>query len=121
MFPHDILRDRLHAQAGLIDRPKPKFTLEQLERIQWSDLFEKYMRNRLMMGGLRYGVFGQKGKPKYNSIESIKRRIEQYEKTGNTEFLVDVANLCMVEFVEGVHPNKHFSATDDTKERVKKL
>lgn len=121
MFVHDVLRNRVFRSAGLIEKPKPKFTLKQLEQIQWSDLFEKYMRNRLMMGGLRYGVFGQKGKPKYNSIESIKRRIEQYEKTGNTEFLVDVANLCMVEFVEGVHPNKHFHAADDTKERVKKL
>lgn len=118
---HEKIRQRLYQQAGLIEKPKPRFTLEQLAAIQWSDLFERYMRNRLMMGGLRYGVFGQKGKPKYNSIESIRQRLEKYEETGNTECLVDIANLCMVEFIEGVHPKKHFRAEDDTNEKVKKL
>lgn len=112
---HDMMRDRLLKKAGLFEYPKPKYTLKQLERIQWSDRFEYYMRNRLLMGGLRYGLFGDPKKPKYNSVDSIKKRIALYEETGNTEYLVDVANLCMVEFIEGNHPNKHFSATDDTR------
>ena len=112
---HDIMRQRLLERAGLIDKPEPKYTLRQLEKHQWSDKFELYMRNRLLMGGLRYGLMGEKGKPQYDSIASIRKRIELYEQTGNTEYLVDVANLCMVEFIEGKHPNKHFSATDDTR------
>lgn len=117
MSVHDILRDRLLAKAGLHEVKQPKYTLEQLEKVQWSREFERYMRNRLIMGGMRYGIFGQPGKPKYNSIESIEKRLAKYKETGNTELLVDIANLCMVEFVEGVHPNKHFSASDE-QERI---
>lgn len=112
---HDIMRNRLLLKAGIVEKPKPKYTLRELERLQWSDKFETYMRNRLLMGGLRYGVMGEKGKPQYDSIASIRKRLDLYQETGNTEYLVDVANLCMVEFVEGKHPTKHFSATDDTR------
>lgn len=112
---HEIMRERLLRRAGLMEIPPPKFTLKQLERSQWSDKFEIYMRNRLLMGGLRYGLFGDPKKHKYDSVSSIKKRLALYEETGNTEYLVDIANLCMVEFVEGNHPNKHFSATDDVR------
>jgi len=65
------------------------------------------------MGGIRYGEFGAKGKPQYDSTNSAIERIKLYQKTGNTEHLVDAANLCLVEFVEGKHPKKHFKAVDD--------
>lgn len=63
------------------------------------------------MGYFRYGPMGKK--PGYDNIGSVKKRIELYEQTGNLEHLVDIANLAMVEFVEGQHPNRHFSASDD--------
>ncbi len=52
---HDILRQRLLTQAGLVDRPAPKFTLDELAASEWSPEFERLMRNRLIMGALRYG------------------------------------------------------------------
>lgn len=79
----------------------------------FSSKFIEYMRNRLIMGGMRYGVVNQQGKPQYDRLTAIKRRLSIYEKTGNTEPLVDVANLCMFEFCESTHPNKHFRATDN--------
>jgi len=112
---HEIMRHRLLIKAGLVEIQKPRYTLKELERRQWSDQFEIYMRNRLLMGGMRYGLMGEKGKPQYDSIASARKRLDLYEETGNTEYLVDAANLCMVEFVEGKHPNKHFSATDDVR------
>ena len=33
------------------------------------------------------------------------RRLAAYGRTGNLEMLVDVANLCLLEFVEGRHPS----------------
>ena len=92
--------------------------VETLRRTQWSDLFEKLMRNRLIMGGIRYGLFGEKGKPTYDAINSIRKRLDMYEKTGNDEILVDVANIAMVEFIEGKHPLKHFKSVDDTTNHV---
>lgn len=112
---HDILRQRLLQRAGLAEQPKPKYTLAQFERLtasQWSPRFEQLMRNRLAMGLLRYGPLGAKNKPYYNMVKSIISRAQAYLTDGNDERLVDIANLALVEFVEGKHPKKHFSALD---------
>ena len=71
------------------------------------------MRNRMIMGALRYGLLGAPGKPQYDRIASIIKRLKFYTEDGNTEHLVDAANLCLCEFVEGTHPLKHFGSVDD--------
>jgi hypothetical protein len=116
IYIHDVLRNRLLLRAGLVELPKPKYSLKQLEESQWSPLFETLMRNRLIMGAFRYGPFNFPGyvRPKYNRIGSIKKRLTLYEQSGNTEVLVDIANLCLLEFVEGVHPKRHFHASDNS-------
>ena len=91
-------------QPFKIDNP------DTLYESEWSPRFEKYMRNRLVMGALRYGKINAPNKPKYCRVESMVKRLNQYQKTGNLEILVDVANLCLLEFEEGNHPNKHFNA-----------
>ncbi|MBU2018174.1 MAG: hypothetical protein KJ941_00895 [Bacteroidetes bacterium] len=88
-------------------------SLDDLSRTEWSDEFEQLCRNRLIIGALRYGRLNAKNKPQYNRIESIRKRLLNYEQTGNTENLVDIANICLCEYVEGNHPNKHFAAIDD--------
>jgi hypothetical protein len=91
---------------------------EDLWKTEWSPRFEKLMRNRLVMGALRYGRLNSPGKPKYDLLKAIKARVDRYAETGNVEFLVDVANLALLEFEEGNHPNKHFAAIDDREDRV---
>ena len=71
------------------------------------------MRNRLLMGRFRYGALRRQEKGGYNNIGSAIHRLKLYRRTGNLEHLVDAANLCLVEFVTGDHPNRHFEATDD--------
>ena len=73
------------------------------------------MRDRLILGGLRYGLLGAPEKPQYNRVADIVRRSEEYTATGNDELLVDIANLALLEFVEGCHPHKHWGVTDDGK------
>jgi hypothetical protein len=45
-------------------------------------------------------------------IESLKVRLDKYEETGNAEWLMDVGNIAMMEFVNGQHPNHHYRPTD---------
>lgn len=106
------IRDRLYKQAGLDER-KPVVSVDELRRTEWDSEFESLMRNRLIMGALRYGRMREKGKPRYDRIGSCIKRLLRYEETGNKELLVDVANLCLLEFVECYHPNAHFEAVDD--------
>jgi len=107
------IRDNLHKRINLVTQPKQKNNYENLHISEWSNKFEKLMRNRLIMGAIRYGKLGEPGKPNYDRIESIIKRAKKFNETGNTEFLVDIANLALVEFVEGRHPKKHFKAIDD--------
>ena len=84
--------------------------LEDLRASEWDPTFERLMRNRLVMGAIRYGRMGEGGKPRYDRVGSMIKRILEFRKSGNKELLVDVANLCMLEFVEGDHPAAHFYA-----------
>jgi len=87
--------------------------LETLYNTEWSEEFEQLMRNRLLMGAFRYGKFNEPGKPQYDRIGSTISRLQKYKQTGNKEYLVDSANLCLMEFVECNHPKEHFSSIDD--------
>lgn len=112
---HDLLRDRLEAAAGLGAPPDPgraARVLADLERSEWSPKFERLMRNRLIMGGLRYGLLHAPGKKQYDRVASVVKRVRLYAETGNLEHLVDCANECLLEFEESHHPLKHFGAGD---------
>ena len=90
-----------------------RYNYKDLVKSEWSLEFEKYMRNRLIVGAYRYGKLQEEGKPEYDRISSAIRRLKRYRESGNTEYLVDIANLCLLEFVEGKHPKKHFKTVDD--------
>jgi hypothetical protein len=109
---NEFLRTRLLTQAGVIK--KPTYSLSALRSTQWSTHFEQLMRNRLIMGALRYGLLHAIGKPQYDRLKAMKDRLDQYKQTGNDELLVDVANLSLLEFEEGKHPLKHWKSQDDS-------
>ena len=91
-----------------------KTTLERLRCSEWSPRFYQLMRNRLIMGRFRYESFEAKRSSfGYDQVSSMHKRLDAYEKTGNDEHLVDIANLCLLEFEFGKHPNKHFKSVDD--------
>lgn len=111
----EYIRKHLLEQAGIFVDIKRMPSIERLRVGQWSKKFESLRRNRMILGAFRYGQLeNQKktGSP-YNNTQSIIARTKEYERTGNTEFLVDIANLAMIEFTIGVHPTKHFQSMDD--------
>lgn len=112
---HDVIRERILARAGLLlpVYSGPVLRLEDLLRSEWSEDFEARMRARLVMGALRYGRMHARGKPVYDRLPSIRKRLDYYSRDGNLEHLVDAANLCLLEYEEGVHPLKHWNAADD--------
>lgn len=90
---------------------KKKPSMESLKLTEWNPRFEKLMRNRLIMGALRYGLLSEK--VSYDTITSIRQRLSLLEEDGNGEHLVDIANLCLVMFTREDHPKFHFKAQDD--------
>jgi hypothetical protein len=113
--PHKAIRSRLLAKAGLSEPPQAKHDFKKLELTEWSPEFERLMRNRLLMGALRYGVLEEKRKrtKPWDLMGAVEKKIALYHETGNTEYLVDIANYCLLEFVCGKRPDKHFTALDN--------
>ena len=48
-----------------------------------------------------------------NSIKSLKKYLDEYERTGNIEFLTDVANFAMIEFMYPSVKGARFARTGD--------
>ena len=47
-----------------------------------------------------------------NAIENIRKRLDKYIETGNTEFLADVANFAMLEFMHPSIEGAKYQPTD---------
>ena len=79
---------------------------------EYSERFWELMVNRMGMSYYKYGPLVDAFPDKVNALHSLLDRIRKYEQTGNTEWLVDVANFAMIEFMRPKHPEAHFEATD---------
>lgn len=88
-----------------------KEDMKELKKTQWSKKFEKLMRNRLLLGSFRYGKLSQKNKKNYDRIGYAIKVLKRYLLDKNKEYLVDAANLCLLEFEEG---NGILKITDDS-------
>lgn len=108
------IRERIERHAGLIAAPRVP-PLDDLRKTEWSDEFETLMRNRLLMGAFRYGLMKDKidGSRSWAMLQSMRSRLTKYEATHNLEMLVDVANLCLLEYLMGKAKGFTMLAVDD--------
>jgi len=79
---------------------------------EFSEQFVQGMRDRMAVSFFKYGALADAYPERIDALGSLQLRLEQYAETGNTEFLMDVANYAMIEFMRPRHPRAHFSATD---------
>lgn len=99
---------------------------------QYSDEFDKGRRARMEMSFFVYGDLRDAYPHKVSAINSLLLRLDAYlgenklrdmilslpavahkRKPGNTEYLMDAANFCMIEWMLPSHPEAHFKATDE--------
>jgi len=88
-------------------------TREEILGTQVSFQFIEGMKDRMIIGYHKYGPVDRGFPSRVNAIESLRLRLKQYEDTGNTEYLMDVANYAMIEFMRPAHPKAHYKPTDD--------
>ena len=79
---------------------------------QWSEEFFRMMRNRMEMSSMKYGDIRDAYPRKVDALDNMRKRVQKYRETGNTEWLVDAANFLMIEFMLPSLPGAHFRATD---------
>lgn len=77
-----------------------------------SEQFHQGMVDRMGMSYFKYGRVAEAYPEKVDAIASLKARLDKYDRTGNTEFLMDVANFAMIEFMHPRHQDAYFEPTD---------
>lgn len=87
-------------------------TPESILKRDFSEDFIQKMKNRIVVSHYKYGWMSDTYPELADAIACLEERLELFKKTGNTEYLVDVANFAMIEYMHPRHPNAHFKGTD---------
>jgi hypothetical protein len=92
---------------------------EEILATEYSPKFDELRKTRMVHAFFKYGpVVTNYEHGLIDSIGSLKARVAMYERTGNTEYLCDVANFAMIEFMQPQHPNAHFDPVDDGQSHI---
>ena len=87
--------------------------INSILKTEFSPEFIRLMQNRMVVSYYKYGPIKTNLENRYtDTMASLEKRLQKYRETGNTEWLIDVANMCMMEFMYPQHPKAHFRATD---------
>lgn len=86
---------------------------EKILETEFSEQFVQGMKNRMVISYYKYGLLANAYPRKIDAIGSLMERLRKYAADGNTEWLIDVANFAMIEFLYPRHPKAHFEGTDD--------
>ena len=82
---------------------------------EYSERFDEIRKNMMIVSYYKYGPL----KDNYgtykcmNAIENLKIRLQKYLDTGNTEYLADVANFAMLEFMNPSIEGACYKPTDN--------
>lgn len=87
---------------------------EEILRKDFSEAFVTKMKNAIEMSYYKYGNANKTYPELAQAHKCIRERLELYEKTHNTEYLVDVANFAMLEFMFPAYPDAKYAPTDSS-------
>lgn len=82
-------------------------------KTEYSKEFDEHRKKAMVNSYYKYGPC-KDNYGKYKCLDArgnIRKRLEKYEETGNTEFLVDLANYAMLEFMYPSIDGAHFTPT----------
>lgn len=88
---------------------------EKILKTEYSEKFDNIRKNMMIMSYYKYGPLKDNyGNYKcMNAIENLKIRLDKYLETGNTEYLADVANFAMLEFMHPSIEGAGYKPTDN--------
>lgn len=79
---------------------------------EYSEQFDKLRKSRVEVSFYKYGAARDNfGAGRVDAIGSLELCLEKFKKTGNTEYLLDVANYAMFRYMYPM-PGEFFKATD---------
>lgn len=88
--------------------------INKVLQTEYSMKFDEIRKKMAVMSYYKYGPIADNyGKYKcMDALGNIEKRIQKYKETGNTEFLADVANFAMFEFMFPSIPGAAYTPTD---------
>lgn len=90
-------------------------TIESILKRDFSENFVNKMKNAVTMSHYKYGWMSQTYPDLAQAYKCIQERFELYMKTHNTEYLVDIANFAMIEFMYPSFKDSKYTPTDSDK------
>lgn len=96
-----VMKELHHYQLALA-APETEFSLP----------FVKGMANRMAVSFHKYGCLADPEARTIDYLASLQQRLNMYQETGNTEYLIDAANFAMIEYMYPKHVTAHFQPTD---------
>lgn len=79
---------------------------------EYSERFDTLRRNRVEVSFYKYGPARKNfATGNVQAIPTLEKCLQKYRNTGNTEYLCDLANYAMFEFMFPQHPKAHFRST----------
>lgn len=87
---------------------------EKILDTEYSKVFDRLRQDAMAMSYYKYGTV----RDNYGTyrcmkpLENLELRLAKYRETGNTEFLVDIANFAMIEFMYPSLPGASYRPTD---------
>lgn len=89
--------------------------ISKILKTEYSERFDEIRKNMMVVSYYKYGAM-KENYEKFkcmDAIGNIEKRLEKYKETGNTEFLADIANFAMIEFMYPSISGAKYSPTDN--------
>lgn len=90
-------------------------TREDISKRDFSEPFVNKMKNAIETSHYKYGWASKTYPELAQAYKCIKQRLELYEQTHNKEYLVDVANFAMLDFLYPAFEDAHYTPGDSDK------
>lgn len=89
-------------------------SMESILKTEYSEKFDEIRKNMMVVSYYKYGSLRENYErfKCMDAIGNIEKRLQKYRETGNTEFLADVANFAMIEFMYPNIPGAKYTPTD---------
>ena len=80
-------------------------------RRDYSDEFDSLRKNSIIQSHYKYGWMSESYPELADAFGSLEKRVALYKETGNADWLVDIANFAMIEYMHPAHKDFHFRRT----------
>lgn len=81
----------------------------------YSEEFDTKRKNAIETSHYKYGWLSQTYPELAQAVKCIQERLDLYNKTHNLEYLIDVANFAMIEYMYPSYDDAKYTATDSDK------